>query len=126
MDHAAFYVKPKSSPEREEFNARLGEKNAAPLWNVLGAIVPPEPQPAAIPAIWKYEDIRPLLMEAGRLITAKEAERRVLMLENPGLQGASRITQSLYAGLQLILPGEVAPSHRHRPRPCVWSSKAKV
>jgi len=106
-------VKPKSSPEREEFNARLGKKNAAPLWNVLGAIVPPEPQPAAIPAIWKYEDIRPLLMEAGRLITAKEAERRVLMLENPGLQGASRITQSLYAGLQLILPGEVAPSHRH-------------
>ncbi len=113
MDHAAFYVKPKSSPEREEFNARLGKKNAAPLWNVLGAIVPPEPQPAAIPAIWKYEDLRPLLMEAGRLITAKEAERRVLMLENPGLQGASRITQSLYAGLQLILPGEVAPSHRH-------------
>jgi gentisate 1,2-dioxygenase len=35
------------------------------------------------------------------------------MLENPGLQGASRITQSLYAGLQLILPGEIAPSHRH-------------
>jgi gentisate 1,2-dioxygenase len=52
-------------------------------------------------------------MEAGRLITAKEAERRVLVLENPGLRGASSITHSLYAGLQLILPGEVAPSHRH-------------
>ncbi len=52
-------------------------------------------------------------MEAGRLITAHEAERRVLILENPGLRGQSRITQSLYAGLQLILPGEVAPAHRH-------------
>jgi gentisate 1,2-dioxygenase len=52
-------------------------------------------------------------MEAGRLISAKEAERRVLVLENPGLRGASSITHSLYAGLQLILPGEVAPSHRH-------------
>jgi gentisate 1,2-dioxygenase len=52
-------------------------------------------------------------MEAGRLITAEEAERRVLMLENPGLPHASRITQSLYAGLQLIMPGEIARTHRH-------------
>jgi gentisate 1,2-dioxygenase len=52
-------------------------------------------------------------MEAGTVISAREAERRVLVLENPGLPGASRITQSLYAGLQLILPGEVALSHRH-------------
>ena len=57
--------------------------------------------------------MRPYLLEAGRLITAREAERRVLILENPGLRGASSITHSLYAGLQLILPGEVAPSHRH-------------
>jgi gentisate 1,2-dioxygenase len=113
MDTAAFYVKPQSSPEREEFTKRLAMKNAAPLWNVLGEIVPPEPTPACVPALWRYEDIRPLVMEAGRLITAHEAERRVLMLENPGLPGASRITQSLYAGLQLILPGEIAPSHRH-------------
>src|SRR3989449_10708583 len=55
----------------------------------------------------------PWIQEAGRLISAKEAERRVLVLENPGLRGASSITHSLYAGLQLILPGEVAPSHRH-------------
>src|SRR5436305_4155249 len=52
-------------------------------------------------------------MESGKLITAKEAIRRVLILENPGMRGESCITQSLYAGLQLILPGEIAPSHRH-------------
>jgi gentisate 1,2-dioxygenase len=63
--------------------------------------------------LWRYDEIRPLLMEAGRLITAKEAERRVLVLENPGLRGASQITQSLYAGVQLVLPGEIARSHRH-------------
>ena len=58
--------------------------------------------------------MRPLLLEAGRLLTPKEAERRVLILENPGLPaGQSRITGSLYAGLQLILPGEVAHCHRH-------------
>jgi gentisate 1,2-dioxygenase len=110
---AAFYARPATTPERRAFTERLDKKNAAPLWDVLGEIVPPVPRPASVPAIWRYEELRPLLMEAGQLITAQEAERRVLMLENPGLRGASRITQSLYAGLQLILPGEVAPSHRH-------------
>jgi gentisate 1,2-dioxygenase len=52
-------------------------------------------------------------MEAGNLISAEEAERRVLVLENPGMRGISQITQSLYGGLQLVLPGEVARSHRH-------------
>jgi len=54
-------------------------------------------------------------MESGGLITASEAERRVLMLENPGIPGSSQITQSLYAGLQLVLPGEAAPTHHHAP-----------
>jgi gentisate 1,2-dioxygenase len=53
------------------------------------------------------------LFEGGRLLTPQEAERRVLVLENPGLKGLSRITNSLYAGLQLILPGETARAHRH-------------
>src|ERR1700712_487734 len=110
---STFYVKPTSPPEREAFNGRLGQKNAAPLWNVLGAIVPREPQTPCVAALWRYDELRPLLIEAGQLITAEEAERRVLMLVNPGLHGASRITQSLYAGLQLILPGEVARTHRH-------------
>ena len=53
------------------------------------------------------------MIEAGGLITAKEAERRVLILENPGLRGQSKITTDLYAGVQLVLPGEIAPAHRH-------------
>ena len=57
--------------------------------------------------------MQPFVEEAGALITAQEATRRVLVLENPTLRGKSRITQSLYAGLQLIMPGEIAPPHRH-------------
>ena len=53
------------------------------------------------------------MTEAGQLITAKEAERRVLVLENPGLRGQSKITTSLFAGVQMVMPGEVAPAHRH-------------
>jgi len=110
---SGFVTKPEVTAERREFYRRLMGKNTAPLWEVLGQLVTREPKPKTVPAHWRYEEVRPLLMEAGRLISAQEAERRVLILENPGLPGASQITQSLYAGLQLVLPGEVTPSHRH-------------
>ncbi len=106
-------VQPKQTPERAAYYARIGERNLAPLWEVLRGLIVKEPRSSALPAHWRYDEIRPYIMEAGRLITAKEAERRVLVLENPGLKGRSQITNSLYAGLQLILPGEVAPAHRH-------------
>src|SRR5687767_5371674 len=91
----------------------MDRHNLAPLWEVLHNLIPNEPATPCRPALWKYRDARPYLMEAGKLITAREAIRRVLILENPGMRGESCITQSLYAGLQLILPGEIAPSHRH-------------
>ncbi|HYM32483.1 MAG TPA: gentisate 1,2-dioxygenase [Candidatus Cybelea sp.] len=110
---SATHAKPLATPERDALYRRMAPLNLAPLWEVLHGLIVPEPKSAIRPAIWHYDEVRPYLMEAGRLITAKEAERRVLVLENPGLPGQSRITTSLYAGLQLILPGEVAPAHRH-------------
>jgi len=110
---ASYGQKPEQTPERRAFYERLQAKGAAPLWEVLGTIIPPEPRPQALPVLWRYDELRPLLLEAGRLLTAQEAERRVLVLENPGLAGQSKATGSLYAGLQLILPGETARCHRH-------------
>jgi gentisate 1,2-dioxygenase len=98
---------------RRAFYERIGRLGMTPLWEVLGALVPPQPKSPVAPALWRYASLREHVMEAGRLITAVEAERRVLVLENPALRGQSCITHSLYAGLQLILPGEVAPAHRH-------------
>src|SRR5882757_3816177 len=106
-------TQPQAATERAAFYRRIDKENLTPLWEVLGALVPPQPTTPCVPALWRYQTVRPHLMEAGRLITAREAERRVLVLENPGLRGASSITHTLYAGFQLILPGEVAPSHRH-------------
>ena len=99
--------------DRRAFYRRMDGDNLAPLWEVLHALVPPMPQSPCRPGHWDYEAIRPYIMESGKAITAREAVRRVLILENPGLRGQSAITRSLYCGLQLILPGEVAPSHRH-------------
>ncbi|WP_338661152.1 gentisate 1,2-dioxygenase [Pararoseomonas sp. SCSIO 73927] len=98
---------------RQEFYDRIGGQNLTPLWLSLAELVTPEPRSLCRPASWRFADIRAAMMEAGGLITAKEAERRVLVLENPGLRGQSKITTDLYAGVQLVLPGEVAPAHRH-------------
>jgi gentisate 1,2-dioxygenase len=98
---------------REAFYRRISAQNLKPLWEILDALVPEHPQPRTVPVMWKYADLRPWLLEAGELISAKEATRRVLILENPGYVGQSRITNSLYAGVQLLRPGEIAPAHRH-------------
>jgi gentisate 1,2-dioxygenase len=101
------------TPERQEFYDRIAPANLAPLWEQLHNLVTPVPVPNCLPAVWHYRDVRPFLMQSGSLITAQEATRRVLMLMNPGLGGQASITGSLFAGLQLIMPGEVAPAHRH-------------
>jgi len=105
--------KPGSADMRNDFYRRMDRDNLAPLWEVLHALVPPQPQSPCKPGYWNYQAIRPYILESGRAISAKEAVRRVLILENPGMRGQSCITRSLYCGLQLILPGEIAPSHRH-------------
>lgn len=101
------------TPERRAFYKRISEKHMTPLWLSLANLVTREPTSACQPAAWAFDDIRAAMLEAGGLITAQEAERRVLILENPGLRGQSKVTTDLYAGVQLVLPGEVAPAHRH-------------
>jgi gentisate 1,2-dioxygenase len=105
--------KPAETPERRAFYERIGGNNLTPLWASLANLVTPEPVSACQPAAWRFAEIRAAMMEAGGLITAKEAERRVLVLENPGFRGQSKITTDLYAGVQMVLPGEIAPAHRH-------------
>jgi len=104
---------PARTPERQAFYDKIAPGNLAPLWEQLHTLVTPAPQPMALPTVWRYHDVRPFLMQSGSLISAQEATRRVLMLMNPGLGGRASITGSLFAGLQLIMPGEVAPAHRH-------------
>src|SRR6516225_10555276 len=105
--------KVQQTPEREAFYREIDGENLTALWNVMGALITLEPKSACVPALWRFDAIRAHLLRAGALITAKEAERRVLILENPGLRGQSKITTSLFAGVQLVMPHEVAPAHRH-------------
>jgi gentisate 1,2-dioxygenase len=112
MDHPSTH---NIDPVRKEFYDRIKPNSLTPLWQVLHGLVTNEPNVATKAHRWRYDEIRPYLLEACKLITAKEAERRVLILENPAFPGQSKVTRSLFAGLQIILPGEVAPPHRHSP-----------
>ncbi|MGI9409995.1 MAG: gentisate 1,2-dioxygenase [Hyphomicrobiaceae bacterium] len=98
---------------RQAFNAAIEPEGMRALWTVMSGLITPEPKSACVPFKWNYDSVRSRLIEAAGLISAKEAERRVLILENPGLKGTSKVTTSLYCGIQLVMPGEVAPAHRH-------------
>ena len=97
----------------EELFKDAAKRAADPLWVVMEKVNPEEPNPKAIPHVWRYQEMRPLLERAGRLVDTERAERRVFMLINPGIAKLPYTTDTLYAGLQLILPGEVARAHRH-------------
>jgi gentisate 1,2-dioxygenase len=95
----------------------LRAQNTLPLWPSLRVVLPyGRPSRSTQPVHWRYQDIRPQLLRAGELTPIEKAERRVLVLCNPGLGLESmRATATIYVGLQLILPGETAPNHRHAP-----------
>jgi gentisate 1,2-dioxygenase len=98
---------------RQSYYDKIAKYHLTPLWEVLRGLVTAEPKTQMQPALWKFDEVEKLMIEAGEVITTEEAERRVLVLENPGDPGKSRITNSLFAGIQLIMPGEIADAHQH-------------
>jgi gentisate 1,2-dioxygenase len=103
-------------PARESeapFERQLAAANLVPLWTFFKDWFSAEPRSAAVPHLWRYADLRPVIMKAAAFVSTADAERRVLVLENPGLAGRHLATDALYAGLQLIMPGEFARAHRH-------------
>ncbi len=96
----------------QEFKEQIHPHYLLPLWERKVKLVPGS---HCVPAHWPYSVVKPLLDKAATLINKKDADRRVLVMENPSLRSSSFIAQSLFAGQQIILPGEIAPSHRHSP-----------
>ena len=100
-----------------DYREALTQQNLVPLWPSLRGVLPPDkPQPRTRATAWSYQALKPLLLKAGELTPIEKAERRVLVLANPG-HGLEKMQASaaIYLGMQLLLPGEWAPSHRHTP-----------
>ena len=95
----------------------LRQLNLVPLWPSLRGVLPPKvPTRQTQPTHWAFKTLKPLLLKAGELTPIEKAERRVLVMANPG-HGLDKMQASsaIYLGMQLLLPGEWAPSHRHTP-----------
>ena len=101
----------------QSYRDALTAQNLVPLWPSLRGLLPPTvPTRQTRATCWPYAAIRPLLLQAGELTPIEKAERRVLVLANPG-HGLEKMQASaaIYLGMQLLLPGEWAPAHRHTP-----------
>jgi gentisate 1,2-dioxygenase len=100
-----------------EYESGLRKLSLGAAWTQLRNLTPQgRPIRNAKAMSWHYADVRPKLIEAGRIVPIELAERRVLALINGGVTPARlATTPSIFIGLQLILPGEFAPAHKHTP-----------
>lgn len=86
-----------------------------PLWERTGGGLRPAPVPEA-PKHWRWQDIEPHIGSIIDDVPMDQVERRVLTLKNPDPRYALTTTiRSINCGIQILMPGETAPPHRHSP-----------
>ena len=101
------------TPELLDYYDDLKKKGTAALWTVANKIEPWEPVSQSVPMIWRYADLREDVLRSVELVTPEKAGRRVIYLDNPGRSDVAAAVGWIYAGLQVMNPGERASSHRH-------------
>lgn len=94
--------------------ADFAAAHMTPLWTQRAGLMPPTPQPDAVPVLWRWSTLYPLAARAGELVpVGRGGERRAIALANPGLPGTAYATPTLWAAIQYLGPREQAPAHRH-------------
>lgn len=64
---------------------------------------------------WRWSLIEPLVRRSPEFMKpGRGAERRIIRLDNPGVPERTS-THTISTAVQYLLPGEVAPAHRHTP-----------
>lgn len=107
------HAQPDDAGSMEQLFRDAQNVSAWPFWPMVEQVRPNEPQPRAVPRCWKGDVIRGLLTRARDLVVGEgAAERRVFILANPATD-PRYTTDGVLAAVQLILPGEIASSHRH-------------
>jgi gentisate 1,2-dioxygenase len=101
------------NPELDRYYETLDKESAYALWTIANKIEPWFPKSKSIATLWKYQELRPLVIKALDLVSPEKAGRRVIALENPARKGFSACVGLLYTGLQVTRPGEFTSAHRH-------------
>jgi gentisate 1,2-dioxygenase len=105
---------PDPSPELELLYRGFERELLVPLWTEIGDLMPLHPRSKATPHLWRWERLKELAAQAGRIVpVGRGGERRAIALANPSLGGKPFATPTLWAAIQYLMPGEDAPEHRH-------------
>lgn len=101
-----------SASETAEFRAALAAADMAAFWEQEER---GDHRPRVEPAqLWRWEQVEPLVTAAVRATSIENADRRVLSLRKAASNvHAPGLTNNLVAALQILMPGEHAPAHRH-------------
>ncbi|RZJ72766.1 cupin domain-containing protein [Flavobacterium sp.] len=102
------------TPELEAYYKELETLGAGALWTVANDIEPWEPRSSSVPMLWKYENLRELVLRSADLVTPEKAGRRVVYLVNEKRKDVSAAVGWLYTGIQVTRPGESTSAHRHK------------
>ena len=92
----------------------LENLGAGALWTVANDIEPWEPKSSSVPMLWKYENLRDLVLKSSELVTPEQAGRRVVYLVNDNRKDVSAAVGWLYTGIQVTKPGESTSAHKHK------------
>jgi len=110
--------------ELDQFYNTVEAMHLRPGWLGRNVGMEREPHPKLKPYLWRWADVEPLVWKGGEMVTpGRDIERRVLRLASPGMERGT--THTMSAAIQLVLPGEVAPAHRHTPTAIRFIIKGK-
>lgn len=105
---------PEEQQQLDQLYSDFSSEHLTPLWTEIGELMPMQPEPAAVPFVWRWSRLLPLAARAGDLVpVGRGGERRAIALANPGLGGRPYATPTLWAAIQYLGGHEVAPEHRH-------------
>jgi len=110
----------------EALHSDLSAAHMAPTWKYVSEFVAREPRVSYRPWLWRWDDVIPLLMRAGDLITPERgAERRSMEHVNPDLERFYSTSHTIATALQLVRAGERAPAHRHAAGAIRFAARSK-
>ncbi len=101
--------------ERENLTRNSKELGLTEYWVEREVIENPAYRRVAVPFVWHWKDMQPLLAKAAGIVPMEQAYRRALLFSNPGLAPKAWITTTIYGGCSWYNPGESAEVHRHPP-----------
>jgi len=84
----------------DAFHKLIHENHMYGLWEIASQMTP-QPQPEAIPHLWKWSLLERVVEESCTAVPVGD-ERRAMQLFNPGLNGAWATTNTLIAAVQVL------------------------